>query len=133
MSWDVSIINFSRDYNSIEEIPDDEKPLELGSRAEIHEAVSEFFPGTDWSEASWGRFNCQFGSIEFNLGENDPSDSLMLHVRASDDVVPLIVAMCKKKNWSGLDCSNGDFLEKSKNPSSGIDGWKNLLQQVTSK
>ena len=131
MSWDVSIINFSRDYNSIEEIPDDEQPLNLGSRVEVHKAVSEFFPGTNWCDASWGVFDCQFGSVEFNLGKDDPSDSLMLHVRASNEIVPLIVAMCKKQNWSGLDCSNGEILEKSQNPSSGIEGWRDLLEQVS--
>lgn len=35
MSWDVSIIKFSKLYASIEQIPDTEKPLPIGSRCSI--------------------------------------------------------------------------------------------------
>ena len=110
MSWDVSIINFSKDYKSLEEITDDEQPLPLGAQRYVHEAILEFFPNTDWRDPAWGIFDSKYGSIEFNLGNDDPSSSLMLHVRASNEIVPAIVELCRKQNWTALDCSSGGFL-----------------------
>ncbi|MDH5630057.1 MAG: hypothetical protein OEY96_07865 [Gammaproteobacteria bacterium] len=130
MSWDVSIINFSRDYSSTEEIPDNEQPLPLGRLADIHAAILEHFPDTDLRDPTWGTYDCKFGSIEFNIGTEDPVDSMMLHVRASNEIVPPIIEMCRRNNWSGLDCSNGEFLEKSNNPSSGIEVWRKYFNKV---
>lgn len=130
MSWDVSIVKFSKSYNSIEEIPADEKPLDLGTKTFVQNAVLEFFPTTDRSDPSWGIFDSKFGSIEFNIGKENPTSSMMLHVRASEEIVEPIVMLCKKNNWSGLDCSTGDFLEKSECPTSGLSGWRKYLAQV---
>jgi hypothetical protein len=87
MSWDVSIMRFGTVYASIEEIDDDEQGLLLGSPAQVHDVVRKHFPGTDWSDAAWGMFDCPFGSVEFNRGEDDPATGMMLHVRASDEIV----------------------------------------------
>ena len=130
MSWDISIINFSKDYKSIADIPDDEPPNPLGAQNEVHKAVLEFFPKTDWSDPTWGIFDSKYGSIEFNLGRDDPSTSLMLHVRTSNELVPLIVELCNKNNWSALDCSSGEFLESSEHPEQGLENWRNYLAQI---
>ena len=54
MSWDITIQRFSRPYRSVEEIPDDERCLPLGSRRQVQAALSQAFPGTDWSDPAWG-------------------------------------------------------------------------------
>ncbi len=133
MSWDVSIIKFSKTYTSLEEIPDDEKPIALGSQKSVHEAVSEYFPSTDWSDPSWGIFDSEFGSIEFNLGDDDPSSDMMLHARASNAVVPLILALCKGQDWLAVDCSTGEFLEFTEDPNAGIEGWRAYRDQMFKK
>jgi len=130
MSWDVMIMKFDQSYGSVGEIPDDATPLPLGSKTDVHGSVTKFFPGTDWSDASWGIFESTFGSIEFNLGEDDPADSMMLHVRASNEVVPPIIAMCRENGWNALDSSTGEMLESSENPTEGIEGWRAFRDQV---
>lgn len=130
MSWDVSIIKFSNEYSSVNEIPEDEQPIPLGPRTEVHGTISELFPNTDWIDPAWGIFDSKFGSIEFNLGKEDPSTSLMLHVRASNEIIPPIKELCKKNKWSALDCSSGEFLERSENPSKGLESWRAYLNQV---
>jgi hypothetical protein len=133
MSWDVSIFNFSNDYKSIEDIPHNEQPNPLGAQNKVHEAILEFFPNTDWSDPSWGIFDSKYGSIEFNLGSDDPSTSLMLHVRASNELVPLIVGLCNKNHWSALDCSSGEILEYSEHTEQGLENWRNYLSQILGK
>ena len=130
MSWDVLLMKFGQPYESVAEIPDDATPLPLGSNGEIRSSVSRFFPGTDWSDEAWGIFNSPIGSIEFNLGKDVPATSMMLHVRASNEIVPPIVAMCQERNWSALDCSDGELLNHSNNPAAGLEAWREYLGQV---
>lgn len=124
MSWDVSIFRFARQYASVEEIPEDETPLPLAPREEVHRAVTEFFPGTNWKDPAWGQFDSTFGSVEFNIGKEDPVGSFMLHVRASNEIVAPILAMCRAQNWLALDLSTGEFLNASVDPTAGLEGWR---------
>lgn len=130
MSWDVSIMKFSRPYRAISEIPDDERPLSLGSRAYVHELVLREFPHTNWTDPAWGVWDGASGSIEFNLGESDPADGLMLHVRAGRDVVASIVRLCLSNQWQGIDCSTGEFIEQSLEPTQGLDSWASHRDHV---
>ena len=130
MSWDVSIMKFSKPYASVEDIPDDETPLPIGTLAHIHSAVTKHFPGTDWTDVAWGIFDSPLGSIEFNLGKKDPASSMMLHVRASNEIVQPIVELCNEERWTALDCSTGEFLESAEYPTAGLDGWRAYRDRV---
>jgi len=121
MSWDVTVQRFSREYESVEDIPDTERCLPLGSRSEVHAAISHHFAATDWSDPAWGVFKSPDGSIEFNLGECEPNEGFMMHIRASAAAVQAIVAMCIAQRWQALDCSTGAFLERVGNPSAGLE------------
>ena len=132
MSWDISIQKFSRPYESISEIGDDEKGLPLGPREAVHKAVSAVFPTTDWNDPAWGVWRSDFGSIEFNLGK-DPAQSMMLHVRAGAEVVPRIVQLCLDNGWQGIDCSSGDFIERTENPEEGLAAWAAYRDHVIGK
>ncbi|MEX1120753.1 MAG: hypothetical protein WED82_01375 [Balneolales bacterium] len=133
MSWDVSIIKFSKTYSAVDEIPEDEQPLPLGSIDSVHEAVLEFFPTTDWTDPAWGIFDSKYGSIEFNLGNDDPATSMMLHVRASNEIVFPIVELCRKYNWAALDCTSGDILNSSETPEKGLVTWRKYLSHILGK
>jgi hypothetical protein len=130
MSWDISIMQFSRKYRSVAEIAEDDKPLELGSRASVHERVLLEFPGTNWADPAWGIWDSPAGSIEFNLGKNDPADGMMLHVRAGGDVIASIVRLCRTNGWQGIDCSSGEFIEQSNEPTRGVESWAAYRDQV---
>ncbi len=130
VSWDVSIHKFSRVYRNIEEIPPDETLLALGSRAFVHERIQIYFPDTDWSDPSWGVWGSPDGSVEFNLGKEEPATGLMLHVRANETVIPAIVQLCIENNWQGIDCSSGEFLEQSSDPAPGLVSWSAYRDQI---
>jgi hypothetical protein len=123
MSWDIAIMKFTRPYASPNDIPDDELGLSLGPRSEVHAQVWAVFPDTDWSDPAWGVWESEADSIEFNLGDDDPVGDLMLHVRASEAVVPRIVALCMNNGWQGIDCSAGVFVERSLVPAQGLAMW----------
>jgi len=133
MSWDISIIKFSQAYTTVEAIPDDEKPLDIGVLPRVHAAVSQHFPGTDWNDPLWGIFDSPFGSIEFNVGSDNPVKSMMLHVRASKRILAPIIALCCSQEWSALDCSTGGFLEHADDPAAGIEGWRAFRDRVISQ
>ena len=133
MSWDVSIQRFGRPYSSVEEIPEDETCLPLGTSAEVQNAISSAFPGTDWTDPAWGIYDSPAGSIEFNMGNDEPNTGFMLHVRASATVVPTIVNLCLSNHWQAIDCSSGEFLEQSSDPASGLIAWAAYRDQIVGK
>jgi len=130
MSWDISITKFSRIFHSIEEIPANEQALNLGSCQSVHKAVLEIFPNTNWSDPAWGIWDTPFGSVDFNLGADDPAKGMMLHVRASDEIIPLIVRLCLNNGWQGIDVSAGNFIEQAEEPEKGLKSWANYRNQV---
>lgn len=129
MSWDVSIQKFSRSYESISDIGDHEKGLSLGPRNVVHDAVSRIFHHTDWTDPAWGVWESDFGSIEFNVG-TDPAEGMMLHVRAEAAVAPAIVQLCAENGWQGIDCSSGEFIERSQHPEEGLLAWTAYRNRV---
>ncbi len=124
MSWDIAIMKFTRVFASAPDIPDDEPGLPLGSREHVQAQANAIFPGTDWVDPVWGVWEAPFGSIEFNVGDEDPVSDLMLHVRASEAVVPLIVALCRDNGWQGIDCGTGELIERSPAPARGLLAWR---------
>ena len=130
MSWDVLIMKFSRPYQSMAEIPQEEPSLPLGSRASVHERVLGQFPGANWTDPAWGIWTGPSGSIEFSIGNNDPAATMMLHVRASSEVVALIVRLCVSHGWQAIDCTSSEFLERSNDPTRGLALWKAYRDQV---
>lgn len=130
MSWDVCVMRFSRPYASLQDMTPDERALALGDAVLVREAVAHAFPGTNWSDPAWGRWEGPWGSIEFNLGKEEPATSMMLHVRAGPEVVPGIVSLCVDNGWQAVDCSDGQFLEKKEDPARGLEAWRAFRDRV---
>lgn len=123
-------MKFSKQYTAVEDIPDDETQLSLGEQEYLHIIVTKYFPGTDWSDPVWGIFDSPFGSIEFNLGKDDPIIDMMLHVRASNEIIVPIVALCLEEGWNALDCSTGELLESAEDPTTGLESWRAFRDRV---
>lgn len=132
MSWDVSLYRFSQRYQSLDEIPEDEQPFALGSLKEIQLAVSAAFPGTSWADPIWGIFKAEFGSVEFNVGKEEPVVCLALHVRAGDAVLGGIFDLCNKLHCQAIDLSYSTFLDQAADPASGLEQWRAYRDQIVS-
>jgi hypothetical protein len=130
MSWDVVLYKFSRIYRTIDEITPDEQPHSLGSLKDVQTAVSSVFPATNWDDAQWGTVVTEFGSIEFNVGKEDPVQGLALHVRAGEAVIPGILQLCERLNCQAIDTSAGNFLEQAEQPEKGLQQWRQYRDRV---
>src|ERR1700761_7008336 len=102
MSWDVGLYKFRRRYTSIDQIPEDESTL-LGPALDVRAHIDRVFPGVDWSDPTWGTWDADCGSIEFNMGKDDLTASVALHVRAAEVVVAPIVQLCLDNGWQAID------------------------------
>jgi hypothetical protein len=130
MSWDVSVQRFSCVYGALKDIPHTERCFPLGSQVQVQALISKYFPGTDWTRPAWGNWDSQYGSIEFNMGTDEPNDGFMMHIRASAEVVPTIVAMCRGEQWQALDGSSGILLEQVANPTDSLEQWVAYRNQI---
>src|SRR5438105_3547374 len=90
MSWDILIQDLP-DVASVEDVPDDFRPKKLGSRAEVAGRISSSLPDTDFSDPSWGTLERAGWSIEFNVGQAEPCEGVMLHVRGTGADAPHVV------------------------------------------
>lgn len=128
MSWDISIFKFSHKCFSIGET--DVQILPLGTREEVQTSISNVFAGTDWSDPTWGIYEVPFGTVEFNVGKSEPVEGMMLHVRASEEIVAPIVHLCVQQGWQALDVGTGDFLEQATVPEAGLQDWSDYRDRV---
>jgi hypothetical protein len=122
MSWDVMIFNIRRSppppFEKLEEV--DLQPI--GRADEVRRNIAAALPGVDWRDPTWGLYDGDGFSIEFNVGQDDPIQNMMLHVRGGGDAVSAIVTMLRADpGWAALDCSTGQFLDP-KSPSD--EGWR---------
>ena len=122
MSWDVLVFNYDgsppKDFN---ELPADSSPDPLGPAINVRDAINKYLPGVDWSDPSWGTYEDNELSIEFNAGKGDPIREIMLHVRGGGDAIEAILRFANPNKWSIFDCSTGEFIDPE-NPSQ--DGWE---------
>ncbi|WP_327132400.1 hypothetical protein OG311_16355 [Streptomyces sp. NBC_01343] len=111
MSWDVLLLRLPDDITSVQEIPADCSPDPLGRRHDVLAAVAQVCPEADLSDPTWGEFSGAGWSIEFNIGSEDPADSVMLHIRGSgDDVLIHVFRLAEALRCRVLDCAGGDLI-----------------------
>lgn len=133
MSWDVMIFNTRGDKTPpIEQFQEsDYEPL--GPAAIVRRRLSELLPGIDWSDATWGIFEGNGFSIEFNVGNDDPIDNMMLHIRGGGDAVAAIVTFARPLGWSALDCSTSVFLDLDNPSQAGWEGFQSFRDKIIEK
>jgi hypothetical protein len=131
MSWDVMIFRFAGNPPASTEEMDDAEPLPLGPASEVRAGISAALPQTSWSDPTWGIFDGDGFSIEFNVGNDDPIDDMMLHVRGGGDAIAAIMAFVVPLGWSALDCSTGQFLDPAAPSDEGWTGFQAYRDKIT--
>ncbi len=120
MSWDVILMNVPSNIESGTEFEEDLP--ELGSKTKVLSILSNALPSINLSDPAWGILDGDNFSIEFNMGDDDPVHTIMLHVRGSDDVTGVIDRICQHSGWRAFDTTVGDFINFAKNPTAGAGG-----------
>jgi hypothetical protein len=111
MSWDIYIQEFPAGAAKVSDIPDDFRGGPLGSRSELIAKIQDALPGADFSDPTWGDFEEDGFSIEFNMGPEEVCDSIMLHVRGGGHPVQTIARLLEHLNLRAIDCQTGAFFD----------------------
>lgn len=103
---------------------------ELGPRSEVLSTLIAILPGLDLTDPTWGILEENDFSIEFNIGDDDPLDTLMLHVRGGDSAIHAIHHICEHTGWRAFDTTTGDFIDFAEDPAKGLRQWRASRNQV---
>lgn len=104
-------MDLPRDARSVAEIPHDFKPVDLGPRSELIRKIQSVVPSADFTDPSWGQIETSDFSVEVSLGEEEPINSIMLHIRGGGDVVGLVAELLAALELRAVDAQNGEFFE----------------------
>jgi hypothetical protein len=134
MSWDVVIVDSGGKTAAcpVTELEDSDFKA-LGPAYEVRQKISSNLPGIDWSDPTLGIFEGDGFSIEFNVGEDDPIQSIMLHVRGGGDAIAAIMSFVRPRGWSALDCSTGEFLDPNNPLQEGRKGFQAYRNGIFNK
>jgi hypothetical protein len=127
MSWDVVVLNYGgRSLPT----PDADPVGPLGLAAQVRRRIAKHLPGVDWSESAWGIYEGDGFTIEFNAGDDDPIDSMMLRVRGEGDAIAALLRFANPNGWSLLDCSTSEFLDQENPSAEGWDGFQSFRDRA---
>jgi hypothetical protein len=126
ISWDVLLLSLSPNVTCPSEIPDD-LVSNLGARAEIVSILKTTYPQMDLTDPGWGILEGNDFGIEFNIGEDDPISSIMLHVRGGKSAIDAIQRVCQNTGWRALDMTTGEFMDFSTNSSARKRQWRGYM------
>jgi hypothetical protein len=130
MSWDVLIQDFG-DYKQISDIPNDFQPKSIGNKSDIIAKIKETFPDVRISDSSWLILEYETFSIEFNIGDGDKVDSMMLHVRSDESgTINELLGLFETLNVRAVDTSTGEFIENKQNIKKGLLQWKEFRDSI---
>ena len=120
MAWEVFVVKLDGTFDSRNDAAEDEHLIDLGTSDEVKAAIGSAFPGTTWSEAGWGDWSGDGGSVAFDLGDDDHIQDLNLHVNAGDEVVTRILSFTAANGWHAGDTADGPFLDALDDPAEGL-------------
>ena len=123
MSWDVMLIDMPSDIVTMDDLPKDFSP-EIGPRPHVLSTIATMLPDLDLTDPAWGILDGDDFSIEFNIGDDDPIDVIMLHVRGGDDAIHVIQHICEHTGWRAFDTSTGDLVDFAQDPTKGLRQWR---------
>lgn len=111
MSWDLFVMRLPKGLTNIEDLPPDHEAKPLGRRSALVRKLGVIVPGLEFDEMGGATVaKPRVGSIEIFLGMDDPVPSVMLAVRGSKDVVPMVSAIVDALGGRAIDASSPSGL-----------------------
>ena len=103
MSWDIFVQDIPASATSVDEIPDDFIPRQIGTRDAILDAIRSTLPFADMSDLSWIRVNSHGIDLEISLREADPVKSFAFHVRGGEHSIGAIAEILNRLGLRAFD------------------------------
>lgn len=119
MSWDVLLHAADEPPPPVAEMPENWRGKNLGTLSEVRAKIDACIAKVDWSDPTWGIFDGDGFSYEFNTGSDEPCDSVMVHVRGGGSAVAPLLVLGQRWNWYLLDTSQGEWLHHTKSSNAG--------------
>ena len=122
-------MKFPATAQRVADIPEDFQPAPLGARADLIMQIREVLPEADFSNPEWGVFEGDGFSIEFQMGDEDFCQSIMLLVRGGGTPAPLIGALLDRLKVRGIDCQRSEFFDVEAARAS-FGSWQRYRDQI---
>ena len=111
MSWDVVMIRTKTNTETTDEITSENiipfKQTEIAD--EIKKISAELGAVYNCDDLAWQNLDSDHWSIEFNVGEDTETESVMLHIRGGEPTAVFAVLIADL-NTRLMDCSTGEFI-----------------------
>ena len=129
MSWDVLVLNLGGKPPP-GDAADADPVGPLGTAAQVRRRIAKHLPGVDWSD-SGGVYEGDGFTIEFDVGDDDPIDQLMLQVRGGGDAIAALLRFVNPNGWALLDCATSEFLDPENPSAEGWEGFQAFRDKAT--
>jgi hypothetical protein len=107
----IVIVKFAGSFHTFNEAAEDEHLLNLGAREGVQVAIDAVFEGIEWNEAGWGEWRGGGGAVTFDVGSDDPVETLVVQVAPGTDADSRILTLCKSNDWHATDSGMGEFID----------------------
>ncbi len=128
MSWDLFAFNIPLDVKTIDDVPEDLKPI--GPRSTVISKIIEAFPEANFSDPSWGNLYGDNWSIEISLGDEEETMGFALHVRGGDEAVGAVSAVLDCVGARALDSGTGELFVSGPGALDGFRAWRSYRDDV---
>jgi hypothetical protein len=95
MAWSVIMFGLPTHIRSVQELPENSKPTNLGTKTDIISILYELFPDGNFSQG-FGRLSRSGFSIEFSMDTNDPVTWFGVRVHGADTAIEAIKLLCER-------------------------------------
>jgi hypothetical protein len=134
MSWDVMVFNYHGNPPAdMDEMAEARDPDPLGKASAVRKAISKHLEGVDWTDPAWGIYLGEGFSLEFNMGKEDPVETIMLHVRGGGNAIAAMLRFAVPNDWSLFDISTSEFIDPENPSQEGWEGFQEYRNKVVKK
>ena len=110
MSYDVSLINWKSADPPPSRGDDQFDCPALGTADEVRRKIKQCLRRVDWSNPAWGTLEYRGHLIEFNLGQREAIERLLVHTHDESAFQPL-ARLCRKNGWSAFDHQESRLID----------------------
>lgn len=130
VSWDIFVQDIPAAATSVGDIPDDFTPRTLGNREDVIRRILEVVPTAVFDKPSWGTFDCEDFSVEFNMGDNEELDSFALHIRGGDTAAGLVADLLTRCGWRAFDPASDSGIFDVRSAVDSLARWRTYRNRV---
>lgn len=105
MSWDLFIQSIPAKYTSMAAIPEGFAPKPLGSQAKVIKTIRTVLPGILF-EHGFAAVESKHGTVEIDIGHDDPVPCVALSSRGNEGILPLVRALVDALGGRAFDTSS---------------------------